>query len=148
MEDLKVSIIVPVYNSERWLPRCIESLLDQGLPQDGYEIILVNDGSTDGSLAICEKYKKEYKNVVVASQSNQGVGMARNHGLEIANGEYVCFVDSDDYIVKNGLSYIFSHYDLTGFDLLRYWCAIEYGKEPQEKLSGGGKVFRQWHTIY
>ncbi len=93
---MKLSIIVPVYNSEDTLKKCIDSLLEQTLVEK--EIILINDGSKDNSLSIIEDYSKKHKNIVVLNQDNSGQGMARNRGLKIARGEYITFVDSDDYI--------------------------------------------------
>lgn len=100
----QLSIIVPVYNAERWLRRCVDSLLNQNLPREDYEIILVNDGSADGSALICDEYAAAYSGLVrVIHQPNGGVSMARNAGLDTAVGEYVMFVDSDDYIEPNCL---------------------------------------------
>ena len=100
MKEIKVSVIVPVYNSAPFLSKCIESLLFQTL-QD-IEIILINDASTDNSLDILLKYKAMYpeKIVVIHSEINQRQGGARNLGIEIAKGEYIGFVDSDDWIEK------------------------------------------------
>lgn len=89
-----VSIIVPVYNGEQYLKRCVESLLIQ----PNAEIILVNDGSTDDSGRMCDEYSRKYDNIHVIHQKNAGDGAARNAGLEIFQGEYVMFVDADDYI--------------------------------------------------
>ena len=97
--DIFVSIIVPVYNVADYLPQCLESIVAQTL--SNIEVILVDDGSSDDSPAICDKYAKKYKNVNVIHQKNQGLGMARNKGIEIARGEYLGFVDSDDYIDEN-----------------------------------------------
>ena len=93
---MKVSIIVPVYNVERYLDRCLTSILNQTYKD--IEIILVDDGSEDLSLEICKKYAKKDTRVIVISQSNGGVSKARNHGLQIATGKYVTFVDSDDTV--------------------------------------------------
>ena len=95
----KVSIIVPVYNVENYLSRCIESIQNQTLKD--IEIILVNDGSKDNSLLICENYAKQDARIIVISQKNCGVSAARNKGLKIAAGEYVGFVDPDDWIEPN-----------------------------------------------
>lgn len=94
-----ISIIVPVYNVEKYLNRCIESILNQ--TYKNFELILVNDGSTDKSRQICEKYQAEDNRVIVINQQNKGVSAARNVGLEIAKGEYIAFVDSDDYIERD-----------------------------------------------
>ncbi len=95
----KISIIVPIYNCEQYLPQCIESILRQSFRD--FELILVNDGSTDGSEAVCRRFGDE--RVRVFSQPNRGVSAARNHGLDEARGEWVVFVDSDDWLAENAL---------------------------------------------
>ncbi|WP_209122909.1 glycosyltransferase [Alkalihalobacillus sp. BA299] len=94
--DIKVSVIIPVYNAEQYLSHCIESLLKQTLQQ--CEFIFINDGSIDDSQQIIEKYKKKDPRIRLINQKNQGVSIARNTGIEIASGEYIGFVDADDYI--------------------------------------------------
>lgn len=91
-----VSIIVPVHNSSRYLERCVDSLLRQ--TESDIEIILVNDGSTDDSKAICDRYSMSDKRITVIHQENAGASVARNNGLAVAKGEYISFVDSDDYV--------------------------------------------------
>ncbi len=91
-----ISIIVPVYNVEKYLDECIKSIVNQSYKD--LEIILVNDGSTDGSLAICETWGERDGRIKIISQENAGLSAARNTGLSAATGEYVYFVDSDDYI--------------------------------------------------
>ncbi len=93
----KVSIIVPVYNMEQYLPRCMESLLRQTMKE--LQIILVDDGSTDQSAALCDRYAAQDERVLSVHQKNQGPGMARNTGLTYAKGEFIGFVDSDDYVL-------------------------------------------------
>lgn len=93
---VKLSIIIPVYNAEKFLDKCIKSVQTQTL-QD-FELILVNDGSKDNSLEICEKYSQEDERIIVFNQENSGQSKARNVGLENANGEYVAFLDSDDWV--------------------------------------------------
>lgn len=95
----KVSIVVPIYNVEKYLDRSIRSLINQSL-QD-IEIILVNDGSKDNSLAICKKYKQQDKRVKVIDKPNGGVSSARNEGIKVAIGEYIGFIDPDDWIENN-----------------------------------------------
>ena len=92
----KISIIIPIYNSEDFLDRCIHSILNQ--TEKDIEIILVNDGSKDKSSAICDEYAQKDSRIKVIHQENQGVSVARNNALSIANGDFVGFVDSDDYI--------------------------------------------------
>lgn len=91
-----ISVIVPVYNVEKYLDECIQSLLKQ--TYDHIEIILVDDESKDSSGLMCDKYANEYKNINVFHKNNGGLGYARNTGLEHANGEYLIFLDSDDYL--------------------------------------------------
>ena len=92
--DVKISGIVPVYNVEKELPRCIESLLTQ--TYSNFELLLINDGSSDGSPEIMERYAEKDPRIRTLHKKNGGVSSARNRGLEQAKGEYVCFVDADD----------------------------------------------------
>ena len=101
MENIKVSVIIPVFNVEKYLDKCLESLVNQTLKE--IEIICVDDGSTDNSMQILKKYESEYSNVIVVSQENAGAGAARNNGLRIAKGEYLSFLDSDDFFEVNML---------------------------------------------
>lgn len=96
MEKELVSVIVPVYNVEQYVSRCVESLLYQSYKP--IEIILVDDGSTDDSGTVCDKYEKKYENIHVIHKQNEGLGYARNTGLQNIHGEYVVFVDSDDWV--------------------------------------------------
>lgn len=91
-----VSVIIPVYNIEKFLSACLDSVCSQTLKD--IEIICVDDGSTDSSLAILHRYKKQDERVIVLTQQNQGAGAARNYGLSIAKGEYLAFLDSDDFL--------------------------------------------------
>jgi glycosyltransferase involved in cell wall biosynthesis len=93
---MKYSIIIPVYNSEKTIKRCIDSITSQ--KRNDVEIIIINDGSTDMSESFCENLKKEYNNIVCIHKENGGVSSARNSGLLVARGKYVMFVDSDDYV--------------------------------------------------
>lgn len=101
--QLKISIIIPVYNAEKYLSQCLDSLLEQGIPREQYEIICINDGSRDASLSILKGYAKKYQNIVVIDKENEGVSATRNKGLDIAQGKYIWFVDADDWIVKDFL---------------------------------------------
>lgn len=94
-ENYKVSIIIPVYNREDYLDRCISSMINQTF--SNIEIILINDGSTDGSAEICDSYAQKDSRITVIHKPNGGVSSARNAGLEIMTGDYLCFCDSDDY---------------------------------------------------
>lgn len=100
--DKLVSIIVPVYNAEEFLAKCLDSLLAQSYSP--IEIILVNDGSTDNSLDICNDYALKHKNIQVINQENKGVSVARNNALDVVKGEYIAFCDSDDYMYPEMIS--------------------------------------------
>ena len=103
---MHISVIIPVYNTREWLPRCLESVASQSVPEEDYEIIIVNDGSTDGSEAIASEFAAGRPNCRVLSQPNAGLSAARNAGLAAAGGQYVWFVDSDDRIAPDSLSAI------------------------------------------
>ena len=99
MNKIKVSVIVPIYNTEKFLRKCIESIVNQTLQE--IEIILINDGSTDNSHNICLEYTEKYpEKIRYINNKNIGCSATRNLGIELANGEYIAFVDSDDYIEK------------------------------------------------
>lgn len=103
MREILYSIIIPIYNAETTLKCCIESVLNQ--TEKNFELILVNDGSADASGEICEFYKKKDDHIKVFHQTNRGVSAARNVGLENAEGRYIIFVDSDDYLERDCLKY-------------------------------------------
>lgn len=97
----KISIIVPVYNTkEEYLRICLNSLVNQTINNE-IEIIIVDDGSTNNSSDICDEYAKEYSNIFVIHQNNQGLGMSRNNGIKVAKGKWIMFVDSDDWVENN-----------------------------------------------
>lgn len=96
MDKKRISVIVPVYNCKRYIQRCLNSLINQTYPE--LEIIIVDDGSTDGSGEICDTYAMEYKNIHVIHQANGGPGAARNTGLNNMTGDFFTFVDGDDYV--------------------------------------------------
>lgn len=99
-----ISLIVPVYNTECYLERCIESIISQDYPN--IEVILVNDGSEDNSKDIIQSYSKKYNNIICIEQENRGVGAARNTGMRNATGDYISFVDSDDVLYSDYCSYL------------------------------------------
>ena len=117
---MKLSIIIPVYNTEQTLGRCINSVLQSSL--NNLEIILINDGSTDNSANICESYKNSYpQQIQVIHQKNQGLSAARNAGLDISKGQYVTFIDSDDYISKDLYCHLLEQLNVNhNIDLLEY----------------------------
>ncbi len=117
---MKLSIIVPVYNVADYLPKCLDSLLAQDLPQNEYEIIVVNDGSTDNSGDIAKRYADKYANVYFITQQNQGLSGARNTGVNHAKGDYIQFVDSDDYLEENVLGGLMEQVKKDELDVLRF----------------------------
>ena len=100
---MKLSIIIPVYNVEKYISQCLDSVLEQDIPYLEYEVIVVNDGSPDNSAAIIAEYEKKYPNIVYIFKENGGLSSARNAGLKVAKGDYLWFIDSDDWIEKNCL---------------------------------------------
>jgi glycosyltransferase involved in cell wall biosynthesis len=120
---VKISVTVPVYNVEKYLPRCLDTIVDQTFVGD-YEIICVDDGSTDNSGKILDEYAKKYANIKVIHQENLGLSEARNTALKFVNGKYTMFVDSDDFIAKNTLESLYDfarkhNSDVVIFDFLR-----------------------------
>lgn len=113
-KNKKVSIIVPVYNVEKYLQRCIESILTQ--TETDFELLLIDDGSKDKSGLMCDDYAQKDKRVNVIHKENGGVSSARNLGIEKANGEWMCFIDADDYVRQDFLSniqqYLFGDVDI------------------------------------
>ena len=101
-----VSVIVPVYKVEQYLERCLNSILKQ--TEKNIEIILVDDGSPDSCPQLCDEFAALDNRIKVVHQKNAGLGMARNSGLEIASGEYVMFVDSDDFIVPDAIEILYN----------------------------------------
>lgn len=98
-----ISIIVPIYKVEMYLRECINSLLNQNLSEEQYEILLIDDGSPDCCGDICDEYEKQYKNIFSFHKKNGGLSDARNYGMKYARGKYVLFVDADDFIEPNSL---------------------------------------------
>lgn len=98
----KISIIIPVYNKEKWISKCLDSILEQDYVN--YEVILIDDCSTDNSYKICEKYTDNKKIILIKTEKNSGPGVARNMGLKIATGDYITYIDADDYIDNKYLS--------------------------------------------
>lgn len=103
---MKISIIVPVYNVEKYLARCLDSIINQTLKE--IEIILVNDGSKDNSQKIIEEYAKKDERIIIINKENGGLSDARNKGLEIASGEYIAFIDSDDFVDSQMLNEMYA----------------------------------------
>ena len=125
MNDSKsvISVIIPVFNTEKYLNRCVDSLLEQ--TYQFTEIVLVDDGSTDSSGRICDEYAKKHENIVVIHKNNAGQGLARNDGMHAAKGDYICFLDSDDYYEKDTCEKLVGTMNQTGADICSYGYQIE-----------------------
>ena len=119
---VKVSVIVPVYNVEQYLEKCLDSLVNQTLKD--IEIIVVNDGTPDNSQKIIDKYAKKYKNIKAYIKENGGLSSARNFGIKKANGEYIAFVDSDDYVTKDMYQKMYQKAISGNFDMVV--CDLNY----------------------
>ncbi|MBF8457261.1 glycosyltransferase [Kaistella sp. G5-32] len=115
---MKLSIIIPVFNSEKYLNECLASAFSQDLMASDYEVIIINDGSTDRSKQIILNFKLNHENLIFVDQKNQGVSTARNAGLKIASGEYITFMDSDDKIVQDSLSQMIAYIEKYSLDIL------------------------------
>ena len=116
---MRLSIIIPYYNAEQWIERCLDSLIHQDIPHNEYEIIVVDDGSTH-DISILKSYVEKYDFIKYVWQQNAMQGAARNKGLEMARGEYVFFCDSDDFIVENRLGCICQMAETNKLDMLMY----------------------------
>lgn len=116
---MKLSIIVPVYNVEQYLEICLQSLYQQSFSTEYFEVIIVNDGSTDNSMDIVKRYMEVYDNIKLIEQINQGLSVARNNGAMQAVGDYLLFVDSDDFILYDSISSLLSKAFDNDLDVLR-----------------------------
>lgn len=140
---MKLSIIIPVYNAEQYLKNSLQSVFEQDLPLDDYEIIIINDGSVDNSKQILQNFQMNYSNIVYLEQSNQGVSVARNKGIDRARGTYIFFMDSDDKLSSNCLRALCDKALLDDLDILFLNIAVfnekgefshHYPKELKEDL--------------
>ena len=130
IENPLFSIIVPIYDVERYLTQCIESVLAQDY--SNYELILVDDGSPDNSIDICIKYAKQYSNIVVIHKINGGLSDARNAGIQIARGEYLMFLDSDDYWEGTNILSDLANISKENPDLITYDLTFSYKDNKKE----------------
>ena len=126
----KISVIIPVYNTERYLSRCLDSLIHQTFSD--IEIICVDDGSTDGSWDILQKYAKNDKRIVLIRQKNSGIGAARNKAIPLAHGKYITFVDSDDFLVENALEKMYQVAEKNSAQVVQ--CNYQFYHEKEGRL--------------
>lgn len=136
---MKFSIIIPVYNSKKYLKNCIDSILSQ--TYKNYEIILVDDESTDGSERICDEYSKKDKRIICIHKKNGGTAAARNTGIKKATGKYITFIDNDDYWSNDNALYEINEYlteskaDILMYDTNSYWENLNKLVEPNRTLN-------------
>ena len=141
---MRYSLIIPVFNSEKTVARCIESIVSQDF--DDYEILLINDGSTDKSDALCKEFSEKYRTVKYFKKENGGVSSARNLGLEKASGKYVLFVDSDDEVSGNYFEAINEMTGKNDCDMYLFSCRLSDGRneeirQEQNAVYGVDSVF-------
>lgn len=115
-----LSFIIPLYNSAQWLPKCLNSVLNQDIPESELEIICVNDGSPDNSADIAREIANDHPSIIVIDQENQGPSGARNTGMRHATGKYLCFVDPDDYVEPNVYGGLVKQMEEQHLDMLRF----------------------------
>ena len=127
--DIILSFIVPVYNVEEYLEDCLGSLVKQDIPCSEYEIICVDDGSTDRSGEILDDYAEKYEHITVVHKDNGGVSSARNCGIDIAKGNYIWFVDGDDFIKHNSLSVVKALIKENKYDIIKVQILPYYSDE-------------------
>ncbi len=120
IEPMQLSIIIPCYNMERYLPECLDSLLNQNLNPADFEMIIVNDESKDSTLIVANNYAAKHSNIVIVDKKNAGVGAARNSGYDIARGKYIYFLDPDDYLAKNTITSILGLMESNDLDILTF----------------------------
>ena len=139
----KVSVIVPFYNVEKYIDRCLNSLVNQTL--EDIEIIIVNDGSKDNSETIAKEYASKYKNkIIYLKKENGGLSDARNYAIPYATGEYIAFLDSDDYIEVNMYEQMYEKAKKENADIVECDFLWEY---PNEKIESKGKIYKDKHDI-
>lgn len=131
--DITISVIVPIYNADRYLDKCIDSIIMQTYTD--LEIILIDDGSTDGSLKICQKYEEQDKRVVVIHRENSGLVAARKLGVKYAHGEYVTFVDADDYIDWDTYEILMNQLDSSNVDIVAFGLLEECTDKTVKKTN-------------
>ena len=154
----KISIIVPVYNAENYLEKCLQSVFNQDF--DDYEVVIVNDGSTDGSVKVIQKFIRKYnEKIVLIEKENGGLSLARNIGIQKATGEYVTFLDSDDYISTDYLKVLYNTAKKYNSDMVAsgqykvkengeiidsiFYKPDQYGNCNLRRLNISGKIYRK-----
>lgn len=124
---IKISVIIPIYNSRKFIRQCLDSVMYQTFPE--FEVICIDDGSSDGSYSILLEYSLQHKNITVVRQQNMGQGPARNKGVTLAMGKYIKFVDADDYLHPDALRILYETAERTKADIVvsKAFCVNETG---------------------
>lgn len=135
----KVSVIVPIYNSESYIDKCIQSIINQTMKD--IEIILVDDGSTDKSIEIINKYAEKDKRITIIKQKNKGVSSVRNYGISVAAGDFITFVDSDDFIEKDMLESLYSEAIDNNCDVILSGIKIINNNIIEYKFNSDSKIY-------
>lgn len=151
-----ISIIIPIYNAEPFLTTCLESVLSQSFKD--FELILINDGSTDGSLAICQNYVSRDSRIKIIDKCNEGVSIARNAGLKTAQGQWICFIDADDYILPETLSKLYTKATGNGADIVfgntqkledgNFSLMFDLKEESSNKVIGSIRNLALWGYLF
>ena len=128
---MTISIIVPAYNAERYIDRCVASIYKDSPDEEMFEVIAINDGSTDNTLKLLEAYSNQHKNLVVIDRQNNGVSVARNVGIDTAKGEYVLFLDVDDQLVDGALEKVCDY--LTGLEQIDMLVTRQIRKNSEKE---------------
>lgn len=133
--NTKFSVIIPVYNTYKYINECVDSVLNQSYKN--FEIILINDGSTDNSLEICRKYESQTDQIIMLTKQNEGLSATRNLGIDVSQGDYIIFLDSDDYIERDSLLKFSEIIEKTNAEVI---AGYSYHVEPNGKKERGNKI--------
>lgn len=137
--DIKVSVIIPVYNAEKYIGKCLESIISQSLQE--IEIICVNDGSKDSSLDILEAFSEKYQKIKIFDQKNTGASFSRNRGLQAAEGKYIFFMDCDDMLLPGALQRMYDLAESNELDMLLFDVMVKYENDKLKEKFNFDKYF-------
>ena len=140
---MDLSIVVPVYNVEKYIRACLESIYHQGLDEERFEVIIVNDGTQDKSIEVIDDIIRNHSNIIVINQENQGVSVARNNGIAAAKGEYILIPDPDDLLIENSLKPLLEKAIETKVDLV----AADFLKFTSEEIDNFKGIVQQEITV-
>lgn len=145
MKNKKISVIIPVFNSDKFLNKCLDSVLNQ--TYTNLEIIVVNDGSTDSSARICDEYASKDKRVKVIHKDNEGVSIARNTALDFATGDYISLIDSDDYIDYDFYEKLLNSLTTNSADIALCKYTLDFENDIVKPIEPGLELFANEHNI-